>query len=82
MLHFSPVSAGGKLGLHVGGGEEVLHWGGSNFTLSPPGMVTTGLAPRLVCLCGAWPVVPKPNEDNGWMAGGSWGGSSAGMELE
>lgn len=63
MQHFNPVSVsvGGELGtgFMLEGGEEVLHRGGINSTLSQPGMVTTGLAPRLLCLCGTWPVVPK-----------------------
>lgn len=61
MLHFSPVSVsvGGKLGtgFMLAGGEEILHGGGINFTLSQPGMVSAGLAPRLLGQspkCGQW----------------------------
>lgn len=68
MLPFSPgfVSAGGELGagFTLEGGEEVLHGGGINFTLSQPGMVIAwrqgcgvSVGPGLFCQspsCGQW----------------------------
>lgn len=74
MLPFSPgsVRAGGELGagFTLEGGEEVLHGGGINFTLSQPGMV---IAWRQGCgvSVGAWPVLSKPFmwAVGGWLEG-------------
>lgn len=82
MLPFSPgsVSAGGELGagFTLEGGEEVLHGGGINFTLSQPGMVIAwhqGCGVSVACFVKALHV------GSGWVAGGSWGGNSADVEL-